>query len=421
MMEYKQPILRYKAEIESEYAKMLAPYATHVPCDNSRKIFEKPRENENRGDFQRDRDRIIHSNAFRRMMYKTQVFVNHEGDHFRTRLTHSLEVSQFARGIAKSLALNEDLAEAIALGHDLGHTPFGHAAEAVFAEKLKEAGLDGFYHNEQSVRVVEILEDRDLEKYSGLNLTQEVREGILKHNQDRTATFSKQHSELSPDLPCRSIEGQIVNLVDTIAYTCHDLHDGIISGILKSNCEKNPDIQQAYEDIEALIYQTTEIRISNQKRGNHKYISDLIHYFVTKLTVNTHANLIKYQVQTLEDVAELAAKKILIAELDEPTAAFLKSLKQFVRNNIYRTSTIQLMDQKAKTVVKAIYDAYFNNPALLPAEWRYKLDHSSDMSGYEQLTADQCKARILCDYIACMTDRYALEEHEKLFNPRVKI
>ena len=146
--------LRYKDEIEEVYASTLAPYATKRPRENSRLHCEEERETENRSDFQRDRDRIIHSQAFRRMMYKTQVFVNHEGDHFRTRLTHSLEVAQFARGISKSLALNEDLAEAIALGHDLGHTPFGHAAEEVFTEKMKNVNLDEFYHNEQSVRVV---------------------------------------------------------------------------------------------------------------------------------------------------------------------------------------------------------------------------------------------------------------------------
>ena len=199
----KKPILRYKNAIESAYSSILANYATKIPCDGSRKFAEEDGALENRSSFQRDRDRIIHSSAFRRMMYKTQVFVNHEGDHFRTRLTHSLEVAQFARGIAKSLALNEDLAEAVALGHDLGHTPFGHAAESVLDKKLTTESLGGFFHNEQSIRVVDLLETRDNDIYNGLNLTFEVREGILKHNNDRTGLYP----ELNPYQICSTLEG----------------------------------------------------------------------------------------------------------------------------------------------------------------------------------------------------------------------
>ena len=175
-MKSEKHILRYKDDIEAAYSSILANYAAKVPCSGSRRFCEEEGGFENRSSFQRDRDRIIHSSAFRRMMYKTQVFVNHEGDHFRTRLTHSLEVAQFARGIAKSLALNEDLAEAIALGHDLGHTPFGHAAESVLSAKLKADSFGGFFHNEQSVRVVDLLDVRDNDIYSGLNLTFEVDE-----------------------------------------------------------------------------------------------------------------------------------------------------------------------------------------------------------------------------------------------------
>lgn len=205
----------YKKEMEKRYSQILAPFATHKPKEDSRVYTEEQRADENRSDFQRDRDRIIHSKAFRRLMYKTQVFVNHEGDHFRTRLTHTLEVAQFARGVCKSLALNEELAEAIALGHDLGHTPFGHAVERYLSEKLSESGEGEFFHNEQSVRIVDFIEKRCSE-YNGLNLTYEVREGILKHN-DRTDR-SGIYKSLDCMNVCSTLEGQIVNIVDTIAY-----------------------------------------------------------------------------------------------------------------------------------------------------------------------------------------------------------
>ncbi len=405
--------LRYKDEIESVYASTLAPYATKKPKENSRVYPEEVRETENRSDFQRDRDRIIHSQAFRRMMYKTQVFVNHEGDHFRTRLTHSLEVAQFARGISKSLALNEDLAEAIALGHDLGHTPFGHAAEEVFTEKMKNVNLNDFYHNEQSVRVVDFLEDRDIEKYNGLNLTYEVREGILKHNNDRTGAFEP----LNPQKPCSSLEGQIVKLVDTIAYTCHDLDDGIKSGILKNNCINNPNINHQFLEIKKEILDVVHISLECDERNSNKNISSLIHYFISQLTENTYENLKKNNISSLEDVKEASANEITLVCFNESTAAFFKRLKSFVFKAIYSTSTVQIMDAKAKTVIEELFDAFYKNEKLLPPNWLYKLKENKEHIENDE----QLKTRIICDYIACMTDRYALEEHEKLFNPRVKI
>lgn len=405
--------LRYKDEIEEVYASTLAPYATKRPRENSRLHCEEERETENRSDFQRDRDRIIHSQAFRRMMYKTQVFVNHEGDHFRTRLTHSLEVAQFARGISKSLALNEDLAEAIALGHDLGHTPFGHAAEEVFTEKMKNVNLDEFYHNEQSVRVVDFLEDRDIEKYNGLNLTYEVREGILKHNNDRTGAFE----QLNPQNPCSSLEGQIVKLVDTIAYTCHDLDDGIKSGILKNNCINNPDINNYFEKIKKEIFDVAQISLTYEERNSNKNISALIHYFINQLTENTYENLKKHNISNLADVRKASANGITLVSFNDNTESFFKRLKSFVFESIYSTSTVQIMDAKAKTVIAELFDVFYENEKLLPPAWFYKIKQNKEhMENYEQL-----KTRIICDYIACMTDRYALEEHEKLFNPRVKI
>lgn len=417
-MDNNLPILRYKDEIERVYSLTLAPYATKFPCENSRVHAEKVRETENRSDFQRDRDRIIHSDAFRRMMYKTQVFVNHKGDYFRTRLTHSLEVAQFARGISKSLALNEDLAEAIALGHDLGHTPFGHAAEDVLSEKLKIVGLSKFYHNEQSVRVVELIESRNPIQYLGLNLTREVREGILKHNNDRTGDFDK----LNPLEPCSSLEGQIVKIVDTVAYTCHDLDDGIKSGILEQNCEQNEDIKEQYNTIQKLLNDKTGIKISYDNYKKSTFISELIHWFIEKLTNNVFENLEKYKVKDLDDVKRLATcDSIALAAFDDSTTTVFKALKNFVTKCIYCTSTVQIMDSKAIKVIEDIYDAYYENPKMLPAKEKYKVDNYKKHEVYKVFEKEVAKARIICDYIACMTDRFALDEHEKLFNARAKI
>lgn len=405
--------LRYKDDIENSYASILAPYATQKPKQNSRKYNEKLRDDENRSDFQRDRDRIIHSQAFRRLMYKTQVFVNHEGDHFRTRLTHSLEVAQFARGISKSLALNEDLAEAIALGHDLGHTPFGHVAEDIFTQKMKNVGLTTFYHNEQSVRVVDFLENRDVDEYFGLNLTYEVREGILKHNKDQTDLFE----ELNPHEVCSSLEGQVVNLVDTIAYTCHDLDDGIKSGILEDNCTNNPSINALFNEVKQEILSATNIALDYKKKNSNKIISDLIHYFINQLTLNAYENLKNNNISTLEDVKKLAANNISIITFDDETKKLFKKLKDFVKKAVYLTATVQIMDTKAAKVIEELFNAFYENVNLLPPNWYYKIEENKEKIS----DGNQLKTRIICDYIACMTDRYALEEHEKLFNPRVKI
>lgn len=411
------PILRYKNDIEAAYASILAPYATKMPMDNSREYNETSRNIENRSDFQRDRDRIIHSQAFRRMMYKTQVFVNHEGDHFRTRLTHSLEVAQLSRGISKSLALNEDLAEAVALGHDLGHTPFGHAAESVFSKKFADVGLPKFYHNEQSVRVVQYLESRNIDEYTGLNLTHEVREGMLKHNNDRSGRYPN----LMPGTPCGSIEGQIVKIVDTLAYTCHDLDDGIKSGILATNCLENPDNMQKFQEIKKDIKDVTGIEISYIAQNSNLFISQLTHWFVGKLTESTYQNLLDLNIASLEDVKKLAAEGTHIVKLDDDTIALFKKLKKFVLSCVYRTSTVQMMDAKAERVVSQLYDAFFENPNLLPPEEKYKLENYQNLSAYSDLNPATARAMIVCDYISCMTDRYALDEHERVFNPRIKI
>ena len=413
-----KPVLRYKNDIEEAYGGILADYAAKIPNHNSRKFKEDENEFENRSSFQRDRDRIIHSSAFRRMMYKTQVFVNHEGDHFRTRLTHSLEVAQFARGIAKSLALNEDLAEAIALGHDLGHTPFGHAAESILDGKLRADSAGGFFHNEQSIRVVDLLENRDNDIYSGLNLTFEVREGILKHNNDRTGLYP----ELNPYGVCSTLEGQTVKLTDTVAYTCHDLDDGIKSGILETNCNRNEDINREFLLIKERIADETGIVLGFRAHDNLKFISLLIHYFINSITLSSYNNLEKYSVGKREDVARLASENTPIIAFDEKTFELFRALKKFVGRSVYSTSTVQMMDVKAESVIEKIYDALYKNTLLLPAAWRFKVENHEKLPEYRDFVSpNAAKSRIICDYISCMTDRYALEEYERLFNPNVKI
>lgn len=406
-----------KKQLEDVYGGIYAPYATKKAEKNSRRFEEKEEPFENRSDFQRDRDRIIHSSAFRRMMYKTQVFVNHEGDQFRTRLTHSLEVAQLSRVISKSLALNEELAEAIALGHDLGHTPFGHASEGVFSKKLKSVGLDGFFHNEQSLRVVDVLENRSENKAFGLNLTKEVREGILKHNGDRTGDFG----ELLPYIPCQSIEGQLVALADTVAYTCHDLDDGIKSGILEKNCICNKDIKDAFEDIKQEIKCACGIEIKFGRYDDVSFISQLINYFVEKITYVIYENLLKYEIKNTDDIKVVSQKGIVIAELCGKTRDLFLNFKNFVDKALYSTSAVQMMDIKAEKLVSELFDAFSDNTSLLPAEWKYRVDNFEKFSEYGFLTKEKAVARIVCDYISCMTDRYAIEEYDRVFDPKVKI
>jgi dGTPase len=408
-----------KSEMEKRYISTLAPFATKYPRENSRDYFEEAREDENRSDFQRDRDRIIHSKAFRRLMYKTQVFVNHEGDHFRTRLTHTLEVAQFARGISKSLALNEELAEAIALGHDLGHTPFGHAVERYLSKVLQEDECGEFYHNEQSVRIVDFIEKRCSE-YKGLNLTYEVREGILKHNgfEDRSGIYSN----LNYDKVCSTLEGQIVNKVDTIAYICHDLQDGIESGLVEMAMKKNPDINQKMIDLKNLIANFLECNFNTidfTKYSDTYFIKNLIHKFIMKLTENSVLNLKMFAINTCEDVKEKANSNIEIIDFDEITKAIFNEIKEIIYKYIYKLNTIQTMDEKAVKVISDLFVKFKGNPKLLPPDWYYKYTRVETMYLYKG--AKNSNIRVICDYLSTMTDRYALEEHEKLYNPNIKI
>ncbi len=409
---------RMKKEIEESYSSILAPFATHRPKENSRKIEKKNVDTDNRASFQRDRDRIIHSRAFRRLMYKTQVFVNHEGDHFRTRLTHTLEVSQFARGICKCLALNEDLAEAISLGHDLGHTPFGHAVERYLDSKIKENNLGRFYHNEQSVRVVDFLENREVGT-DGLNLTHEVREGIFKHTKDNSGIYA----DLMPDFPCSSLEGQIVGIVDTMAYLCHDLEDGIKSGVLQYSIQNNKDSLHKYHELSELVQKYTGVKICSEQYSGSFFIRDLIHQLIEKLTRDSWDNIILKGVKTLEDVQEYAKKKERIITFNEENSAFFASFKELISALVYDTQMIHTMDRKAIKLAETLYESYLDKPKLLPPKWLYKYNNIKEFKEYDDKSNDKSNGHIwlICDYISSMTDRYAIEEKERISNPAIKI
>lgn len=399
---------RYRDEIHAIQDLYLAPYATKRPKEGSRRNSSETNTNfAARSDFQRDRDRIIHSSAFRRLMYKTQVFVNHEGDFYRTRMTHSLEVSQIARGIARSLGLNEDLTEAIALGHDLGHTPFGHAVEELLSEFLKDE--KGFFHNEHSVRVVDVLEQKAGTGDCGLNLTWEVREGILKHTKDHTEGI---HEDLKPSEPS-SLEGQVVALSDTIAYVCHDLDDGINAGLIRSILDEGLITENS---LKAVVYENFGLEPGSG-------ISALINTLVLDIVESSWDIIQKHNITDLDKVRSFEdSKGNKLIRLGKHEEAF-RSLKRFVGENIYQSPMTTIMDVKAQKIAGEIYNTYLHNPKQLPSRVYKKFtdaEKSSDRTpGHDGYIITP--ARVLCDHIAEMTDRSALETYDKLFGPFTKI
>ena len=342
-----------------------------------------------RGQFQRDRDRIVHSTAFRRLEYKTQVFVNHEGDLFPTRLTHSIEVAQITRGIARQLGLNEDLAEAIALAHDLGHTPFGHAGQEALNACMKDYG--GFEHNLQSLRTVDVLEDR-YAGFDGLNLMFETREGILKHcsriHAERLGAVGQRFLEGTQP----SLEAQLANLADEIAYNNHDVDDGLRSGLI------------TLEQLEAVPLFSTQRRevearwpgLSGRKLI-HETVRRMIHLMVIDLIDQTRANIEAAGVRTLEDVRNAPRLVAYSAALQSP----LRELKGFLRDKLYRHYQVLRMTNKARRIVGDLFAAFMEDPQILPPQY--------------QAMAREDKPRAIADYIAGMTDRYAMKEHRRLF------
>ena len=376
----------------------LAPYAAAESDSRGRRFMEPAPQF--RGEYQRDRDRIIHSNAFRRLVYKTQVFVNHEGDLYRTRLTHSVEVAQIARSIAAALNLNETLAEAICLAHDLGHTPFGHAGQDALNACMRRFG--GFEHNLQSLRVVDELEDRYAD-FRGLNLTFECREGILKHCSLRNA---RQLGELGERFIRRrqpSLEAQLSNLADEIAYNNHDVDDGLRAGLITLDDLREVELFESQHRKVLAKYTALPAR-----KIIHETIRRVINHVVSDLIRTTRKNLQEAEPASAAEVR--ARSKPLVAFSPDVAQEQLK-LKQFLNQRVYRHYKVLRMTSKAKMVVARLFDTFVADPKLMPPE------HQEAVEELEGKLGPSGRARAVADYIAGMTDRYAIMEHQRLFDP----
>ena len=375
----------------------LAAYAADPASSRGRRHAEPPPAF--RSEYQRDRDRIIHSAAFRRLEYKTQVFVNHEGDMFRTRLTHSLEVSQIGRTIARALSVNEDLTEAICLAHDLGHTPFGHAGQDALNDCMKEFG--GFEHNLQSLRVVEILEERYAE-FPGLNLTFETREGILKHCSKEKARSLDELGErfLTGGRP--GLEAQIANVADEIAYNNHDVDDGLRAGLL--HIDQLADCRLFRDQLEAVRARWPGL---SERRLVHELIRRMIDYVVSDLVARTRQELEARRPKSIEDVRRAG---VALVSLSEEAQRHHLELKRFLNRNLYQHFHVQRMSHKAGQVIRTLFALFMEAPRLLPPDVQERI-RTGDGAAAEQ-------ARLIADYIAGMTDRFAIAEHRRLTDPR---
>ncbi len=378
----------------------IAPYAAQDALSIGRLYPESKASY--RGEFQRDRERIIHSTAFRRLEYKTQVFVNHEGDLFRTRLTHSIEVAQIARAIARALCLNQDLCEAIALAHDLGHTPFGHAGQDALNECMREHG--GFEHNLQSLRIVDMLELK-YPQYTGLNLTFETREGILKHCSRKNAEKLGPLGQRFLQKTQPSLEAQLTNIADEIAYNNHDIDDGLRAGLI--TVRQLSDIELFSEHF---TMATKQYPMISERRKIYESTRRIINELVTDL-INTSQTAIEQKSPTcIED----------IRTIDKPLIHFSKAmrnnnlvLKSFLYKNLYQHYRVHRMSKKAKQIIYDLYSAFFSDIHLMPDEYR---DHADI---FQQQKGDRGRARVVADYISGMTDRYAIAEHESIFNAKI--
>lgn len=366
--------------------RQLAPYAVAESLGGRRTPESSP---PGRSEFQRDRDRIIHSSAFRRLEYKTQVFVNHEGDLFRTRLTHSIEVAQIGRSIARQLGLNEDLVEAISLAHDLGHTPFGHAGQDELNDCMAEYG--GFEHNLQSLRVVDVLEER-YAAFDGLNLCFETREGILKH-------CSRENAERMGDVGQRfltgqrpSLEAQVANLADEIAYNNHDVDDGLRSGLL--SLEQLAEVELFATHLEQVRQSWPQLA---ERRVVHETVRRMINTLVTDMIAQTLANIAQSAPSSVEEVRSAPALAGFSPQMRESN----RELKSFLRTELYRHYRVMRMSAKARRVIRELFQAFMEDPRLLPPQ-----------SGSRQA---EHLPRTVADYIAGMTDRYAIREHRRIF------
>jgi dGTPase len=384
----------------------LAPYACH-PSQSRGRLFPED-ECGMRSPHQRDRDRIIHSNGFRRLEYKTQVFVNHEGDHYRTRLTHSLEVSQLARGMARSLRLNEDLAEALALAHDLGHTPFGHAGEEGLDAAMANYG--GFDHNAQTVRILTHLEHRYAD-FDGLNLTWETLEGVAKHNGPLVGAgkkplpralkyYAEQH-----DLEMHthaSAEAQVAAIADDIAYNNHDLDDGLRAGFFTlDDLLILPMLGEIIKEV------NSQHPMLSPQRQSHEIIRRMINKMVGDVLETTRARIKQYRIGSVDNVRHLGQTLVgFSAEMEIVN----KSIKSYLFKHMYRHFKVNRMSSKAKRVIDDLFGFFIAQPNCLPSVWYAQTDGPNS----------QRTAEVIADFIAGMTDRFALEEHARIFDPAMR-
>ncbi len=395
-------IILTRQELEKLEEKYLAPYAMKSAETRGRRFKEK--EADFRSVYQRDRDRIIHSKAFRKLEYKTQVFVNLEGDYYRTRLTHTEEVAQIARTIATALRLNEDLTEAIALAHDIGHTPFGHSGEEVLNRLMKDE--NGFEHNMQSLRVLDELEER-YPDFSGLNLSYETREGIIKHTTDYDSPVYKDYEpELMPTL-----EAQVVNIADEIAYNSHDVDDGITSGILTVSGLTKTKI---WKEIEKGLNMNefNSLPVDMQK---YQITRSLINFQITALLKNAAENIKKYKIDSVQKARK---HRGFIIEFEGDALELHRDLKQYLYKNFYKHYKVIRMEYKAEKIIEDLFKIYEKRgiikdkrgitTSILPPE------------AVKRTQKDSLK-RVICDHIAGMTDRSILEEYKKLFDPYEKV
>lgn len=382
-----------REHLEELEAQALAPYA--MRSRESRGRVYEDHEPDYRTAFQRDRDRIVHSTAFRRLEYKTQVFVISEGDYYRTRLTHTLEVAQIGRTLARALGVNEDLTEAICLGHDLGHAAFGHSGERTLDALMAEHG--GFDHNRQSLRIVERLEER-YPGWPGLNLTWEVREGMVKHETEYDISDARGYE---PDLAC-SLEGQIANAADELAYTAHDLDDGLRSGLIE--LVDLADVAIWRRMAEALDLDPCAALTQIER---HRLIRSLIGWGVTDVVEATSRRLDE---EGIDSVDKLRGRNAPVIGFSKDGQHHHAGLKLFLYQHMYRHWRVVRMAAKAQRVLEALFEAYVQEPAQLPDTVQDRLEEATEPM-----------ERILCDYIAGMTDRFALDEYARLFDPAVRV
>ena len=378
---------------------VLASYAAIDEQSRGRRHPEPPPRF--RTEFQRDRDRIIHSNAFRRLVYKTQVFVNHEGDLYRTRITHSLEVAQIGRTVARSLGINETLTEAICLAHDLGHTPFGHAGQDALNACMREYG--GFEHNLQSLRVVDELEERYAE-FSGLNLTFECREGVLKHCSAQNARLLGDVGERFLNRTQPGLEAQLANLADAIAYNNHDVDDGVRAGLIKVEELRDVRVFARFHSAVAERYPQTPPR-----RQLYETIRRMVDYLVSDLIMETKKNIVDSGVDSIQAVRAQSRPLVSLSDavLDEH-----QELKRFLRAKLYNHPKVREVMDEAGSTLKELFDAYMDDPTRLPPE------HQSLVARAESDGGKPARARVVADYVAGMTDRFAYQERDKITLPR---